>query len=50
MKMGDTHYLETWRTMEKLLKTGKVRAIGLSNFTKDQIQDIIDNCDVVRIT
>ena len=47
MAMGDTHYLDTWRAMEKLLDTGKVKAIGLSNFTQPQIQDIIDNCSVV---
>ena len=49
MAMGDTHYLDTWRAMEKLLKTGKVKAIGLSNFTQAQIQDIIDNCNVVSL-
>ena len=45
MAMGDTHYLDTWRTLEKILKTGKVKAIGLSNFTKEQIQDILDEDD-----
>lgn len=47
MAMGDTHYLDTWKAMEKLLKTGKVKAIGLSNFTQKEIQNIIDNSDTV---
>lgn len=47
MAMGDTHYLDTWRTLEKILKTGKVKAIGLSNFTKNQVQEIIDTCQIV---
>ena len=40
-------YTQTWKEMEKVLKTGKVKAIGLSNFTQAQIQDIIDNTDTV---
>ena len=49
MALGDTHYLDTWRAMEKVMKTGKVKAIGLSNFTQKQIQDIMDNCEVVSV-
>lgn len=50
MAMGDTHYLETWKALEKVLKTGKVKAIGLSNFTKEQVQNIIDNGEVVGLS
>ena len=32
--------------MEKAYKEGKVRAIGLSNFTTAQIQEILDVCEV----
>ena len=32
--------------MEKAYKEGKVRAIGLSNFTKAQIQEILALCEV----
>ena len=32
--------------MEKACQEGKVRAIGLSNFTPDQIQEILDICEV----
>ncbi len=32
--------------MEKAYKEGKVRAIGLSNFTAEQIREILDTCEV----
>ena len=32
--------------MEKAYKEGKVKAIGLSNFTKEGIQEILDICEV----
>jgi len=40
-------YLATWRKLEDLLATGKIRAIGLSNFNWKQWQNIIANCRVV---
>lgn len=35
-----------YRLMEKAYKEGKVKAIGLSNFTTSQIQEILDVCEV----
>lgn len=32
--------------MEKAYKAGKVRAIGLSSFTAEQVQEILDKCEV----
>lgn len=32
--------------MEKAYQAGKVKAIGLSNFNKEQIQEILDICEV----
>lgn len=32
--------------MEKAYKAGKVKAIGLSNFNREQIQEILDTCEV----
>ena len=34
----DSDYLATWKEMEKLVAAGLVRAIGVSNFSKSQIQ------------
>jgi len=33
--------------MEKLYNDGKIRAIGVSNFSETDIQALLDNCDVV---
>ena len=40
------NYLAGYRQMEKAYQEGKVRAIGLSNFSQAQIQEILDNCKV----
>ncbi len=40
------NYTAGYRLMEKAYKEGKVRAIGLSNFTKAQIREIFDLCEV----
>lgn len=40
------NYLAGYRLMEKAYKEGKVKAIGLSNFNKEQIQEILDKCEV----
>ncbi len=40
------NYKAGYRLMEKAYKEGKVRAIGLSNFDKAQIQEILDICQV----
>lgn len=40
------NYIAGYRLMEKAYKEGKVKAIGLSNFTKEQVQEILDVCEV----
>ena len=37
----------TYKAMEKLLSTGKVRAIGVSNFTISQLKELLSKTDVV---
>lgn len=39
---SETSLVETWQAIIELKKTGKVKAIGVSNFTVDQIQGIVD--------
>ncbi|MFW6309541.1 MAG: aldo/keto reductase [Prolixibacteraceae bacterium] len=41
---GDVH--GSWKAMEELYNEGKIKAIGLSNFTAAQIKDLMDNFDV----
>lgn len=38
---------DTWRAMEELYSQGKVRAIGLSNFLPQHIENLLENCRVV---
>lgn len=40
------NYIAGYHQMEKAYKEGKVKAIGLSNFTKEQIQEIINVCEI----
>ncbi len=40
------NYLAGYRQMEKAYKEGKVKAISLSNFNTEQIQEILDKCEV----
>ena len=40
------NYIAGYQLMEKAYKEGKVRAIGLSNFTPEQIREILDICEV----
>lgn len=40
-------YVETWRALETLYKEGKVRSIGVSNFTINHLEDILLQGEVV---
>lgn len=38
--------IQVWKAMEEALKAGKLRSIGVSNFSEADIQNIIDNCEM----
>lgn len=38
----DKHNLESWKALEELYKSGRVKAIGLSNFHKHHIDEILE--------
>lgn len=40
------NYVAGYRQMEKAYKEGKVKAIGLSNFDQEKIQEILNLCEV----
>ena len=40
------NYVAGYKLMEKAYKEGKVKAIGLSNFNKEQIEEILSICEV----
>ncbi|PNS15309.1 hypothetical protein CAC42_5480 [Sphaceloma murrayae] len=46
-KLEDIDPAETYKGMEKLLGTGKVKAIGVSNFTIAKLQDLLDRTSIV---
>ncbi|UJF16151.1 aldo/keto reductase [Jeotgalibaca sp. MA1X17-3] len=39
--------IQAWKAMEKLFKDGKIRTIGVSNFSVSDLQAIIDSCEIV---
>lgn len=38
--------IEVWRAMEDAYKGGKLKAIGVSNFLVDDLQNILDHCEI----
>ncbi|ETS75563.1 hypothetical protein PFICI_12507 [Pestalotiopsis fici W106-1] len=45
--LADIDYVETYAAMEKLLATGKTKAIGVCNFTVNKLQDLLSKTKVV---
>lgn len=46
---GDTDYVDTYKAMEKLLKTGKTKAIGVSNFSQAEMERLLKETSVVSV-
>lgn len=42
----DIDYCDTWAAMEKLVKSGKVKNIGISNFCKQETERLLENCTI----
>ena len=40
-------YKETWEEMEAIYKSGRAKAIGVSNFLVPHLEDILQDCNVV---
>ncbi|NOU98933.1 aldo/keto reductase [Paenibacillus planticolens] len=40
-------YIESWEVMEQLYKEGKVRAIGVSNFERNHLEDVLKHGTIV---
>jgi alcohol dehydrogenase (NADP+) len=47
LAVGETDYVDTWKAMEELVKSGKARAIGVSNFSQKEVQRLLDNTKTV---
>lgn len=39
-------YVDTWKAMECLMSTGRVRTLGVSNFNSSQLQRLIDHASI----
>lgn len=46
----DIDYLDTWRAMEKLVESGRVRSIGISNFNSEQTERVLSNAKILPVT
>ncbi|ORY13703.1 NADP-dependent oxidoreductase domain-containing protein [Clohesyomyces aquaticus] len=47
IQKGDTDYVDTYKAMEKCLKSGKTKAIGVSNFSKAELERLLKETSVV---
>lgn len=47
MQTADISYVDTYKAMEKLIKTGKAKAIGISNFSKAELEHLLKETTVV---
>jgi diketogulonate reductase-like aldo/keto reductase len=47
MQTADIDYVDTYKAMEKLLKTGKTKAIGISNFSYTELERLLKETSVV---
>ncbi|KAI5117867.1 hypothetical protein M0805_006569 [Coniferiporia weirii] len=43
-------FVETWLEMEKLLETGKVKSIGVSNFSIKNLEKLLASANVIPVT
>ncbi|XP_015042817.2 1,5-anhydro-D-fructose reductase isoform X1 [Drosophila pseudoobscura] len=50
LQLSDVDYLDTYKAMEKLVKQGLVRSIGVSNFNSEQLARILANCEIKPVT
>jgi diketogulonate reductase-like aldo/keto reductase len=47
MIVGDSDYVDTYKAMEELQKKGKARAIGISNFSKAELERLLKETSIV---
>lgn len=46
MDLVEVPLIETWRALEALVKKGKLKTIGVSNFTEAKIEEIWDAAEI----
>jgi diketogulonate reductase-like aldo/keto reductase len=40
-------YVDTWRALEHLYRDGRIRAIGVSNFLRHHLEDLLQSTEIV---
>lgn len=50
LAFNEVDYVDTYKAMEKLIDTGLVRSIGVSNFNSEQIDRLLANCTIKPVT
>ncbi|KAK2613316.1 hypothetical protein N8I77_000237 [Diaporthe amygdali] len=40
-------YVDTYKALEKVFKKGKAKAIGISNFSKAEVEQVLKECEVI---
>lgn len=46
----DIPYIETWKAVHALLKTGKVKAVGVSNLSHHHLKKVVDETGIVPVS
>lgn len=46
----DTDYLETWEGMVDVCKKGLTKSIGVSNFSKKQLERLLQHSEITPVT
>lgn len=41
------NFIESWRCLEQIYRSGRAKAIGVSNFKKHHLQELLSECEVV---
>lgn len=44
---SNVDYIETWKVMEQLVNSGKVKSIGVSNFNSEQLERLLSVANIV---
>jgi L-glyceraldehyde reductase len=45
-RLADVPVADTWAALEKLVKAGKIRSIGISNFTIKATEDLLKTAEI----